>query len=55
MGFSDERAKSSLRFSFSHRNTPDEARQAADCVIRAVGKLRSVQRGAIGPVVVYSP
>lgn len=55
MGFSDERAKSSLRFSFSHRNTPDEARQAADCTIRAVGKLRSVQGGAIGPVVVYSP
>ena len=55
MGFSDEQAKSSLRFSFSHRNGVDEWRQAADCLIRAVGKLRSVQGGATGPVVVYSP
>ncbi len=55
MGIPEERAKSSLRFSFSRLNTADEARQAAAALIRAVEKLRRVQGGGVGPVVVYSP
>lgn len=54
MGFPDRKAKSSLRFGFSVRNTIEEAGQAADCVARAVEKLRRVQGGGTGPVVVYS-
>ncbi len=54
MGFSDAKAKSSLRFGFSAMNTMEEAEQAADCVARAVERLRRVQGGGTGPVVVYS-
>ncbi|GAA5483294.1 cysteine desulfurase family protein [Haloferula sargassicola] len=56
MGFSDAKARSSLRFGFSRLNTREEAAEAAACVVRAVAKLRRVQGGGgTGPVVVYSP
>lgn len=55
MGIPEERAKSSLRFSFSRLNTEDEARAAAAAVIKAVEKLRRIQGPGVGPVVVYSP
>ncbi len=55
MGFSDAKAKSSLRFGFSCMNTMEEATAAADAVAKAVEKLRRVQGGNTGPVVVYSP
>lgn len=55
MGFSETVAKTSLRFSFSRFNTPDEAKQAAGVVIKAVQKLRMVQGGGVGPVAVYTP
>lgn len=55
MGFSDTQANSSLRFSFSHEHSEDIAQQAAEIVIKAVKKLRSVQTTGIGPVVVYTP
>jgi cysteine desulfurase len=55
MGFSDARAKSSLRFSFSLENTMDEAQRAATLVCAAVQKLRSVQSAGVGPVVIYTP
>lgn len=55
MGIPETQAKSSLRFSFSRLNTPEEAIAAADAVIKAVGKLRRVQGHGVGPVVVYSP
>ncbi len=54
MGFTDAKAKSSLRFGFSCLNTLDEAMQAAAAVAKAVEKLRRVQGGGTGPVVVYS-
>ena len=55
MGIPVERAKSSLRFSFSCLNTMEEAYAAAGMVIRAVEKLRRVQGVGVGPVQVYSP
>ncbi len=55
MGISEERAKSSLRFSFSRLNTAEEASAAASAVVKAVEKLRRVQGSGVGPVVVYSP
>ena len=55
MGFSDAQAKSSLRISFSYLNSLDEAKQAAQQVIAAVKKLRSVQGAGVGPVVIYTP
>lgn len=55
MGFSDAKAKSSLRFGFSCMNTMEEAMAAAEAVKKAVGKLRRVQGGGTGPVMVYSP
>ncbi|MFC7336416.1 cysteine desulfurase family protein [Haloferula chungangensis] len=54
MGFSDAKAKSSLRFGFSALNTMDEVEKAAACVAKSVEKLRRVQGGSTGPVVVYS-
>lgn len=54
MGFSDAKARSSLRFGFSVMNTMDDAEKAADGVARAVERLRRVQGGGTGPVVVYS-
>ena len=55
MGIPESRAKSSLRFSFSRLNTMDDALNAADAVIAAVGRLRRVQGGGVGPVTLYSP
>jgi cysteine desulfurase len=55
MGFSDARAKSSLRVSFCYQNTLDDALRAAQCVIGSVNKLRSVQGLGVGPVVIYTP
>lgn len=55
MGISEQRAKSSLRFSFSRMNTMDDALAAADAVIAAVARLRRVQGDGVGPVAVYSP
>lgn len=54
MGFTDAKAKSSLRFGFSCLNTMEEALAAADAVKKSVEKLRRVQGGSTGPVVVYS-
>ncbi len=42
MGFSDERARSSLRFSFGRYNTADEASRALELVQGVVAKLRRV-------------
>ncbi len=55
MGIPDLVAKSSLRFSLSRYTTMDEIERAADCIARAVKKLRSVQSPGIGPVTVYQP
>ncbi len=46
MGFSDERARSSLRFSFGRFNGPDEATRALDALENVVGKLRRVAAAA---------
>ena len=54
MGFSDAKAKSSLRFGFSTLNTMEDATAAAAALAKAVEKLRRVQGGNTGPVVVYS-
>ena len=55
MGISEARAKSSLRFSFSRLHSPGDVTAAVDAVDKAVRKLREVQSGGVGPVVVYSP
>lgn len=55
MGFSDAKAKSSLRFGFSFPNTREEALQAAVAVAKAVEKLRRVQGAGVGPVTIYTP
>ena len=44
MGFSKERASSALRFSFSHHNNIEEARQACKVVIECVSHLRKIRR-----------
>lgn len=54
MGIPEKRAKSSLRFSFSQLNTPDEALEAAQRVAKAVEKLRKVQGHGVGPVAIYT-
>jgi cysteine desulfurase len=46
MGFSDERARSSLRFSFSRFNTMDEVERALELVPAVTGKLRSIAAAA---------
>ena len=53
MGYSDARAKSSLRISLSIFTTESEVDAAVEAVKKAVAKLRSVQGGGVGPVVVY--
>jgi cysteine desulfurase len=55
MGIPVERAKSSLRISFSRLNTMAEALAAAEALKKAVEKLRRVQGSGVGPVTVYSP
>jgi cysteine desulfurase len=54
MGIPEQRAKTSLRFSFSRLNTMPEAMEAAAKVIKAVEKLRRVQGNGVGPVAVYT-
>ncbi len=55
MGFSSERANSSLRMSLSIFTTKEEVEEAAKQIVRAVKKLRSVQGGGgVGPVVIYT-
>lgn len=51
MGLDAAHAASTLRFSFSRFNTPDEARTAADAVIAAARKLRDLKAADEGPVV----
>ena len=46
MGFSTERARASLRFSFSRYNTADEAERAIEILQRVVGKLRRMSIAA---------
>ncbi|MEQ1859252.1 MAG: cysteine desulfurase NifS [Chthoniobacteraceae bacterium] len=46
MGFSDERARSSLRFSFGRFNSAAEVPRAIEAVERVVGKLRRVAAAA---------
>ena len=55
MGFSDEKAKSSLRFGFSKLTSQAECDAAVAAVASAVERLRRVQGGGTGPVTVYSP
>ena len=54
MGIPEAQAKSSIRFSFSCINTLEEAELAAVAVKHAVEKLRRIQGGGVGPVVIYS-
>jgi len=54
MGIPEAQARSSLRFSFSCVNTHQEAELAATVVQHAVEKLRRIQGGGVGPVVIYS-
>ncbi len=55
MGFSNERANSSLRISLSIFTTEEEIILAGEKIIKAVKKLRSVQGGGnVGPVVIYT-
>ena len=49
MGFADSRARSSLRFSVSRMNTPEEIDKAVAALTAAVGKLREIGPGS-GPV-----
>jgi cysteine desulfurase len=54
MGIPEQRAKSSLRFSFSRINAATDAAVGAEKTIRAVEKLRRVQGSGIGPVSIYT-
>lgn len=55
MGIPTERAKSSLRISFSGFTTRKETDEAVERIKKAVKKLRQVQGGGgVGPVMVYS-
>ena len=45
MGYSNERARGSLRFSFSRLNSEEEIDQALEIIPHAVEKLRSMTRG----------
>lgn len=47
MGCSTDRARGSLRFSFSRLNTQDEIRQALEIIPRLVEKLRSLSSGVL--------
>ena len=52
MGHSDERALSSIRLSVSSMNTIEEIMIAADIIIAAVAKIRSLRPQTNGPVIV---
>ena len=45
MGYSNDRARGSLRFSFSRFNSEAEIAQALQIIPNAVEKLRSMSRG----------
>jgi cysteine desulfurase len=47
MGFSNERARGSLRFSLSRFTTPTEIDQASEIIPRAIEKLRSMSQGVL--------
>jgi cysteine desulfurase len=47
MGFSNERARGSLRFSLSRFTTPAEIDQALEIIPRAIEKLRSMNQGVV--------
>jgi cysteine desulfurase len=47
MGCSTDRARGSLRFSFSRLNTQEEVRQALEIIPRLVEKLRAMSRGVL--------
>jgi len=47
MGFSTDRARSSLRFSFSRLNTDEEVELAADILTVAVDKVRKASRSVV--------
>jgi len=51
MGMDAAHAASTLRFSFSRFNTPDEVRTAAAAVVAVAQKLRDLKAGDAGPVV----
>lgn len=53
MGVSDRQARESLRFSLSRYSSEEEVIAGAEIFIRAVRKLKSVQSGVTGPVMVY--
>lgn len=53
MGLTDAQARSSLRISLSLFTTREEVDTAVEALKKAVAKLRSVQGGGVGPVVVY--
>jgi cysteine desulfurase len=46
MGFSDDRARASLRFSFSRFNTREEGAKALEILTQVIGKLRRVAAAA---------
>jgi cysteine desulfurase len=48
MGFSTERARGSLRFSFGRFNTEEEVSAAASILVTAVEKVRAANRVAVG-------
>lgn len=54
MGIPEATAKTSLRFSFSQMNTKSEIHHLADIIKLSSEKLRKVQGGNVGPVLVYS-
>ncbi len=54
MGFSDERAKSSLRISLSRNTTKEDIEHATQAIVNSVKKLRAIQSPLTGPVQVYS-
>jgi cysteine desulfurase len=47
MGFPNERARGSLRFSLSRFTTPAEIDQALEIIPRVVEKLRSMNQGVV--------
>lgn len=51
MGLDAAHAASTLRFSFSRFNTPDETQKAAEIVISAARKLRDLKAEDSGPVI----
>jgi cysteine sulfinate desulfinase/cysteine desulfurase-like protein len=47
MGFSTDRARGSLRFSFSRFNSETEVAQSLQIIPNAIEKLRSMNRGVL--------